>query len=135
VGQFDTEITCSTYENDSTNHLSVTSPYASDGGSQFETAVIAYYLAALLCELRARGLLGNVVATVRAQRGELGAPLDDIVLAGVTDDNVITVLHLQIKNKILFTASAASNLCYARTALLCMLDETNRGSASFAMAW
>ncbi|MDD5279505.1 ATP-binding protein [Acidithiobacillus sp.] len=82
----------------------MTSPYASGGGgSFFEAPVLSYYLAALLCELPARGVLGNAVTGVRAQRGELGAPLDDLVLAGATDDGVITVLHLQIKNKISFT--------------------------------
>lgn len=86
----------------------MTSPYASGGGgSFFEAPVLSYYLAALLCELPARGVLGNVVTGVRAQRGELGAPLDDLVLAGATDDGVITGLHLQIKNKISFTSGNA----------------------------
>ncbi len=83
----------------------MTSPYASGGGgSHFEAAVVSYYLAALLCELPVRGLLGNVITSVSTQRGELGAPLDDIVLAGTTDDGIATSLHLQIKNKISFTA-------------------------------
>lgn len=83
----------------------MTSPYASGGGgSHFEATVVSYYLAAVLCELPARGVLGNIVTSVRAQRGEFGAPLDDIVLAGATDEGVATALHLQIKNKISFTA-------------------------------
>ncbi|HWX65422.1 MAG TPA: hypothetical protein VNZ27_03240 [Rhodanobacter sp.] len=83
----------------------MTSPYASGGGgSHFEATVVSYYLAALLCELPVRGLLGNVITSVSTQRGEMGAPLDDVVLAGATDDGVATALHLQIKNKVSFTA-------------------------------
>ncbi len=85
------------------------SPYSSGGGgSHFEATVVSYYLAALLCELPARGLLGNVVTSTRTQRGELGAPLDDIVLSGSTEDGEATVLHLQIKNQIAFTAGDAN---------------------------
>lgn len=86
----------------------MTSPYASGGGGlHLEAAIVSYYLAALLCDLPARGTLGNVVTSVRAQRGDLGAPLDDIVVAGATKDGTATALHLQIKNQISFTASDA----------------------------
>jgi hypothetical protein len=86
----------------------MTSPYASGGGgSYFEATVVSYYLAALLCDLPARGILGSVVTGIRAQRGELGSPLDDIVLAGATEDSVGTALYLQVKNKISFTAGDA----------------------------
>lgn len=82
----------------------MTSPYASGGGgSHFEATVVASHLVALLCELPARGLPGSLVTSVRTQRGDLGAPLDDIVLAGTTEDGLGTALHLQIKNKIAFT--------------------------------
>jgi len=82
----------------------MTSPYSSGGGgSHFEATVVSYYLAALLCDLPARGLPGNAIISISAQRGDLGAPLDDIVLVGVTDDGIATGLHLQIKNQVSFT--------------------------------
>jgi NACHT domain len=86
----------------------MTSPYASGGGgTHFEATVLSYYLAVLLCDLPARGVLGNAVVSVRAQRAALGAPLDDVIVAGVTEDGTATALHLQIKNKLTFTAADA----------------------------
>jgi hypothetical protein len=73
------------------------SPYATGGGgTQFETSVAAYYLAALLCELPARGTLGDAPTNVRSQRANLGAPLDDLVILGATEDRQATALHLQV---------------------------------------
>lgn len=84
----------------------MTSPYSSGGGgSHFEANVVSYYLAALLCDAPARGLPGNSINSIRTQRGELDAPLDDIVLTGVTNDGAPTALHLQITNKLSFTAN------------------------------
>lgn len=86
----------------------MTSPYASGGGgTHFETTVISYYLAALLSDVPARGVLGIAVTSVRAQRAALGAPLDDVVVGGATEDGIATALHLQIKNKLTFTAADA----------------------------
>jgi NACHT domain-containing protein len=82
------------------------SPYASGGGgTHFEASVAAYYLGALLCEMPARGLLGDARTNVRSQRANLGAPLDDLVILGGTEDGQITTLHLQVKNKVSFTIS------------------------------
>ncbi|CAH2801675.1 MAG: hypothetical protein CBARDMAM_4443 [uncultured Caballeronia sp.] len=87
----------------------MTSPYASGGGgTHFEATVVSYYLAALLCRLPARGLLDSAVSSVRAQRGKLGVRLDDIIVAGTTEDGTVTALHLQVKNSIAFASGDAN---------------------------
>jgi hypothetical protein len=84
----------------------VASPYATGGGGiQFETSVAAYYLSALLCEHPARGVPGNILSSVKSQRADFEAPLDDLVISGIGEDGQTTGLHLQIKNKVSFTVN------------------------------
>jgi hypothetical protein len=79
------------------------SPYATGGGgTHLEARVAAACLAALLCEASIRGLLGEYATKVRTQRGTFGDPLDDI---GVRNDGQATALHLQVKNRLTFTAN------------------------------
>lgn len=86
----------------------MTSPYSSGGGGvQFETRVAAYYLAALLGELPARGIACERIVSVKAQRADLGAPLDDLIIAAERSDGSPVGLHLQVKNQIAFTAKDA----------------------------
>lgn len=83
----------------------VTSPYSSGGGGfRFEDRVAAYYLASLLTESAARGLIGTHPAVVMAQRAELGHPLDDIIIEGVTVAGDTSRLSIQLKSKLTFTA-------------------------------
>jgi hypothetical protein len=82
------------------------SPYATGGGgTHLEARVAAACLAALLCEASIRGLPGEYATKVRTQRGAFGDPLDDLVINGVRSDGQATVLHLQVKNRLTFTAN------------------------------
>jgi len=81
------------------------SPYsAGGGGTHLEARVVAACLAALLCEASIRGLVGEYATKVRTQRGAFGDPLDDIIIDGVHSDGQTTALHLQVKNRLTFTA-------------------------------
>jgi hypothetical protein len=82
------------------------SPYATGGGgTHFEARVTAACLAALLCEASVRGLPGEYATKARTQRGTFGDPLDDLIIDGVRSDGRATALHLQIKNRLTFTAN------------------------------
>ena len=60
-----------------------TSPELTGGaGFTFEDRCSALYLAALLAETSAAGLIGDIVACVELQRGSFGAPMDDIIVTG-----------------------------------------------------
>lgn len=48
------------------------------GGTHLEPRIASHYLAALIAEAGARGVLGTVVA-VKTQQSEIDAPLDDLV--------------------------------------------------------
>lgn len=82
----------------------MTSPYATGGGGfRFEDRVAAYYLACVLTETVARGLVGTHAALVMAQRSDLGHPLDDIIIEGLSGGGEETRLSLQLKSKLTFT--------------------------------
>jgi hypothetical protein len=82
------------------------SPYASGGGgTHLEGRVAASCLAAILCEASIRGLTGEYATKVRTQRGVFGDPLDDLIIDGVRGDGHGSALHLQVKNKLTFTAN------------------------------
>jgi hypothetical protein len=49
------------------------------GGTHLEPRVASHYLAAMVAEAGARGVLGTVVA-VKTQQSEIDAPLDDLVI-------------------------------------------------------
>lgn len=84
----------------------MTSPYASGGGGfRFEDRVAAYYLGCLLTESGARGLVGTHPTVVMAQRAELGHPLDDLIIEGVTVEGATSRLSLQLKSKLTFAAA------------------------------
>jgi hypothetical protein len=80
------------------------SPYATGGGgTHFEARVVASYLAAIVCEAPARGLPGEFANQLNTQRASFGDPLDDIILYGQSNNGRRTKLHLQIKNKLVFS--------------------------------
>jgi hypothetical protein len=82
------------------------SSYATGGGgTHLEARVAAACLAALLCEGSIRGLPGEYATKVRTQRDAFGDPLDDIIIDGVRSDGQATALHLQVKNRLTFTAN------------------------------
>jgi hypothetical protein len=82
------------------------SPYAAgDGGTHLEARVTASCLAAILCEASIRGLPGEYATKVRTQRAAFGDPLDDVIVDGTNSDGRATKLHLQVKNKLTFTAN------------------------------
>jgi hypothetical protein len=86
----------------------MTSPYtAGGGGTHLEARVAASCLAAILCEASVRGLPGDFATRVRSQRAAFGDPLDDLIIDGVHSDGRATQLHLQVKNKLTFTANDA----------------------------
>jgi hypothetical protein len=84
----------------------MTAPYtAGGGGTHLEARVAASCLAAILCEVSVRGLSGDFATRVRSQRAAFGDPLDDLIIDGVQSDGPVTQLHLQVKNKLTFTAN------------------------------
>lgn len=79
------------------------SPYATGGGGvDFETEVVAYYLAAALTRAVARGLPDAMVHTVSVQAAGRGEPLDDVVVRGERADGSAK-LSLQVKRNFAFT--------------------------------
>jgi hypothetical protein len=84
----------------------MTSPYSSGGGgTHLEARMAAACLAAILSEASVRGLPGEFATQVRTQRGAFGDPLDDLIIDGLRGDGRPTQLHLQVKNKLTFTAN------------------------------
>lgn len=82
----------------------MSSPYSTGGGGfRFEDRVAAYYYACILTETVARGLVGTHATLALAQRAELGHPLDDIIVEGVSSSGEKTRLSLQLKAKSTFT--------------------------------
>jgi len=82
----------------------VTSPYATGGGGfRFEDRVAAYYLASVLTETVARGLIGTHAELILAQRSDFGHPLDDVIIEGLSGAGERTRLSLQLKSKLTFT--------------------------------
>jgi len=80
----------------------VSSPFATGGGTHFEARVAASCIAAVLCEAPVRGLPGEFATSVLTQRAAFDAPLDDLIVRGVRQDCRETRLDLQIKNKLSF---------------------------------
>lgn len=74
------------------------------GGTHLEPRVTGHYLAALIAEAGARGVLGTVTA-VKTQQSEIDAPLDDLVIEGRMPDGTPTRLDLQITTTLSFTDS------------------------------
>lgn len=77
---------------------------AGGGGTHLEPRVTSHYLAALIAEAGARGVLGTVTA-VKTQQSEIDAPLDDLVVNGRLPDGTATRLDLQITTTLSFTIS------------------------------
>lgn len=74
------------------------------GGTHLEPRVTSHYLAALIAEAGARGVLGTVTA-VKTQQEEIDAPLDDLVIEGCLPNGTATRLDLQITTSLSFTES------------------------------
>ncbi|MDE1145021.1 MAG: hypothetical protein PW843_00160 [Azospirillaceae bacterium] len=74
------------------------------GGTHLEPRVASHYLAAMIAEAGARGVLGAVTG-VKTQQSELDAPLDDLVIEGRLPDGTATRLDLQITTTLSFTES------------------------------
>lgn len=77
---------------------------AGGGGTHLEPRVTSHYLAALIAEGGARGVLGLVTA-VKTQQSEIDAPLDDLVVNGRLLDGTSTRLDLQVTTTLSFTES------------------------------
>ncbi len=77
---------------------------AGGGGTHLEPRVTCHYLAALIAEGGARGVLGTVTA-VKTQQSEIDAPLDDLVVDGRLPDGPPTRLDLQVTTTLSFTDS------------------------------
>lgn len=77
---------------------------AGGGGTHLEPRVTSHYLAALIAEGGARGVLGTVTA-VKTQQSEIDAPLDDLVVNGRLPDGTSTRLDLQVTTTLSFTES------------------------------
>ena len=83
-------------------------PYGTGGGGfRFEDRVASYYLASILTETPARGLLGEYPISIGSQRADLGEPLDDLMIEGRGIAGETTRLKLQLKSQISFTRSNA----------------------------
>jgi hypothetical protein len=74
------------------------------GGTHLEPRIASHYLAAMIAEAGARGVLGTVTA-VKTQQSEIDSPLDDLVIEGQLPDGTPTRLDLQITTTLSFTES------------------------------
>lgn len=77
----------------------MTSPLLTGGaGFDFEDSVAAFYLSGLLRESGVLGLAQFTVSRVALQRASSGAPLDDVIVTGVSVTGENATLHLQVKS-------------------------------------
>ncbi len=77
----------------------MTSPLLTGGaGFDFEDSVAALYLSGLLLESGVLGLAQFTVSRVALQRASSGAPLDDVIVTGVSATGENATLHLQVKS-------------------------------------
>ena len=74
------------------------------GGTHLEPRVASHYLAAMVAEGGARGVLGTVVS-IKTQQSEIDAPLDDLVIEARLTDGTRTRLDLQVTTTLSFTRS------------------------------
>lgn len=80
------------------------SPMASGpAGAQLEAHVGAQYLLPLLLSGEPRGRPGMTVSRVQFQRGDLGFPMDDVIVSGHDASGATAVLEIQVKRSIEFT--------------------------------
>lgn len=80
-------------------------------GTNYEGDAIAIYLAAMLAQSGAPGVLGAVVGLAAQQRSN-GRPLDDLVVLSRGDKGEDATLDLQMKHRLTLSA-AASNTNFA----------------------
>jgi hypothetical protein len=78
---------------------------AGGGGTHFEARVVAFCLAATVCEAAFRGLRAEFVSRVSTQRADFGEYLDDVILCGPRAEGKDASLHLQVKKTLSFTKS------------------------------
>jgi len=72
-------------------------------GPQLEAHVGAQYLLPLLLSAEPRGRPGMTVCRVKFQRGDLGYPMDDVIVSGHDASGAPTILEIQVKRSIEFT--------------------------------
>lgn len=72
-------------------------------GAQLEAHVGAQYLLPLLLSAEPRGRPGMTVCRVQFQRGDLGYPMDDVIVSGHDASGAPAVLEIQVKRTIEFT--------------------------------
>ncbi len=65
-----------------TDRAATSSELTGGAGFTFEDRCSALYLAALLAETTAAGLVGDIVTCLELQRGSFGEPMDDIIVTG-----------------------------------------------------
>lgn len=63
----------------------------------------AQYLLSLLLSAEPRGAPGMTVSRVQFQRGDLGHPMDDVIVSGHSVSGSPTILEIQVKRSIEFT--------------------------------
>jgi hypothetical protein len=68
------------------------------GGTHLDPRITSHYLAAMIAEAGAHGVLGvlGAVAAVKTRQSEIDSPLDDLVIEGKLPDAIATRLDLQI---------------------------------------
>lgn len=100
----------------------MTSPELTGGhGFSYEDAVVARYLAALVCGTTEAGLGSRVVHRVAQQQQSFGEPLDDVIVDAVNlADGTVMRLSLQVKRE-LTISDAASNDDFRDTVRNCWL--------------
>lgn len=72
-------------------------------GAQLEAHVGAQYLLPLLLSAEPRGRPGMTVSRVQFQRGDLGYPMDDVIVSGHSASGALAILEIQVKRSIEFT--------------------------------
>lgn len=75
-------------------------------GAQLEAHVGAQYLLPLLLSAEPRGRPGMTVSSVQFQRGDLGYPMDDVIVSGHDVSGSTAILEVQVKRSIDFTSKS-----------------------------
>ena len=88
--------------------MAQSSEIAGGAGFNFEAAVAAFFMAAMIGEESAPALNHRVIKWIGLQQKGFGEPLDDVIVNACSTNGEITRLSLQVKRKLVIS-DAASN--------------------------
>jgi hypothetical protein len=89
--------------------MTQSSELTAGAGFNYEAAVAAFYMIALLGEESAPALNNRVVKWIGLQQKCFGEPLDDVIVDAHSTNGEIARLSLQVKRSLIISAAASNN--------------------------